>query len=290
MLEVVAQRLARVDQRRFAQAFPIARAHDVVGQQDALAVGSDLIDRDREVGVRAVDRQPGGQLEEAGDLGVGRKRRRLVDELLAVRGCDQPLIDQVVGVHLRLQIGLGDIPRVIDIPIRLAGSDSGQRQRPCPGQPVGVARRIQEEWFRLRRHRVQGVGITPEVGAHHVIGDRLAQEGGARSVRHGPGIPVPLQLLQVDHRGRPKLDPAHLRRRGSGAFVIPRADDEVMASALLSRRAAHEVLIESQRAGLVGVVAAGHRQDRDIQGGVLGAGRRIGVEIGVDLRMVEPFA
>ena len=54
------------------------------------------------------------------------------------------------------------------------------------------------------------VAIAPLLCAHHVIGHILLQEFGFRAALHRPGVPLPVQLLQIHQAGWPDFDAAEL--------------------------------------------------------------------------------
>jgi hypothetical protein len=77
-VEIVALDRARPDRTRLAQTLAIARTNRVAGEEHDRPVGLDLVHGDGDVGVGLVEFDPRRQLEEAGDVGVRRERRRVV--------------------------------------------------------------------------------------------------------------------------------------------------------------------------------------------------------------------
>ncbi len=287
-IEVVAQRLARRDQLRRAQALAIPRTLHVTGQRDRAAVGANFVDGHCKVGIGLVDCEPRRQLEEAADFRVALERRSVIDELLAAQRMDQALIRQRRRIDDRFDRGYTDVARIVDVLIGFTFRLRRPERAGCE-HVRRIRRGVQVVRPRLSGDRVERVRVAPLVGIHDVVRDALLQELRLRAALHRPRVPVQMQLRNVDEARRPEGQATELRLRCARAGVIPRADDQVVPCAPFGICSLHVLPIVLDRARLIAVVAAGDRQDRNRQLRVLLGRRVVAVPIRIDRWMREPL-
>ena len=289
MGEVVLLDRARLDRHGIAKALAIARAQDVVAQRNAAAVRLDLVDRRRDIGVRLIERDPCGQLEEAGDVGVGGERRRVIDEHLARRIEQAALVGEAVRHVDRFPLGGRRVERIVDVAVGLgaAGLALVEAAR-CEHVVRAAADRIEIPGLGARGHRIERRRVAPGLFADDIERDLVLEELGLRARLHRPVVPRRVQRIHVEQRRLAELEAGDFSLRRARARMIPRPDDEVVPRLARFRRVLHVRAIERHRAGLVAVVMAGDRKDRQIELGVLLRRRAVAVPVRVLRRMLDP--
>ena len=98
-----------------------------------------------------------------------------------------------------------------------------------------------------------------------------------------------MELGQVHETRLAERESAEFRFRRAGAGMVPGTDDEIVSRSSLRRGVPHVLAIVRQRSGLIVIIAAGDREDRNGELGVLLGGRIVGVPVRVGMRMGEPF-
>src|SRR5262245_11277906 len=98
-----------------------------------------------------------------------------------------------------------------------------------------------------------------------------------------------MQLIQVDHAGRPELQSTDVVTRRARLAVIPRADEQIVLRTSRRARRGQVRAIVSKRTRLVSVVVTSDGEDRNFDPRILLTCRVASVPISIDVRMSEPL-
>src|SRR5580700_6652066 len=140
-----------------------------------------------------------------------------------------------------------------------------------------------------RGDRLKGFSIAPPLCAHNVIGDGLFQKGRSFSTLQRPVIPFPMEFLQVHETGLADVEPSKNSLRLSRPSVVPGTDHQIVPRRLGTGGTLQVLAIMSERTWLIGIVAAGDREDRQGELPIVGCGQVILVPVVVLLRVCGPL-